>query len=95
MSYARPRSLNGELCEGATDGTWKKILGPDRGGPEMAWGADAGGIDTINRSIRRELFPAHFGIADSPIKRMPDNGRPVHTPLTNADVAPDLARYLY
>jgi hypothetical protein len=68
MSYAPNRPLAGELNEGLTDGTYKKI-NTDRGAA----------VDPTTYGMRQDLNDVWFGIHETPVKRRPD-GPAVRTP---------------
>lgn len=69
MAYPPSRSASAELREGATDGKYRKVNGPDRGGVE----------EMTTLFEREDLNPQWYGIAEKQVKRMPD-GRSVTTP---------------
>ncbi|MGW3153670.1 hypothetical protein [Streptomyces sp. NPDC001089] len=68
MSYAPRRPLGGELAEGLTDGTYKKI-NTDRGGD----------VDPTTYGVRQDLNDVWYGLHETPVKRRPD-GIAVRTP---------------
>lgn len=68
MSYAAPRGMTGELLEGITDGSSKKVV-RDRGGV----------IDQATLNARRDLYDTWYGIHEDPLKVDPF-GRIVRTP---------------
>ena len=68
MSYAPNRTLGGELDEGLTDGTYKKI-NRDRGGV----------VDPATYGARQDLSDIWYGIHETPVKRRPD-GPATRTP---------------
>lgn len=68
MSYAASRNMTGELFEGLTDGSSKKVV-RDRGGV----------VDQATINVRRDLFDTWYGIHEDPLKVDPF-GRVVHTP---------------
>ncbi|MFC4498574.1 MULTISPECIES: hypothetical protein [Streptomyces] len=78
MSYANQRSLTGEVNEGLTDGTYKKVV-RDRGGEVEATTYDA----------RRDLDDVWYGIHEAQTKATPD-GRAVSTPNYVPTPAPHL-----
>ncbi|WP_369042187.1 hypothetical protein [Streptomyces sp. Midd1] len=61
MSYAPHRPMAGELDEGLTDGTYKKI-NRDRGGS----------VDPATYNARQDLADIWYGIHETPVKRRPD-----------------------
>lgn len=61
MSYAASRPLAGELVEGMTDGTYKKI-NTDRGGV----------VDPATYAVRQDLNDLWYGVHETPVKRRPD-----------------------
>lgn len=61
MSYAPGRPLAGELDEGLTDGTYKKI-NRDRGGA----------VDPATYRARTSLNDVWYGIHETPVKERPD-----------------------
>ncbi|MEV6310034.1 hypothetical protein AB0M10_15715 [Streptomyces sp. NPDC051840] len=68
MSYAPNRSLTGEINEGLTDGSYKKVV-RDRGGQ----------VDPATNAAREDLNDLWYGIHETPYKAAP-GGRVVSTP---------------
>lgn len=68
MSYAPSRSLTGELNEGLTDQSYKKI-NRDRGGS----------VDPATYAARTPLADIWYGLHETPVKQRPD-GRAARTP---------------
>ena len=68
MAYASPRSANAELCEGSTDGKYRKIV-MDRGGV----------VEDTTYRARCDLTDGWYGIHEAPSKMTPDGMR-VRTP---------------
>jgi hypothetical protein len=68
MSYPAFRSMNGELDQGATEGTYKTVI-RNRGGV----------VEGLTQESRQQLSDVWFGIHEAPLKRRPD-GPLVHTP---------------
>jgi hypothetical protein len=68
MSYASSRSLTGELNEGLTDQSFKKI-NRDRGGV----------VDPATYAARADLNDTWYGLHEKPLKHRPD-GPAVRTP---------------
>jgi hypothetical protein len=68
MSYAPNRQLAGELNEGLTDGTYKKV-NTDRGGR----------VESTTYAVRRDLADLWYGVHETPVKERPD-GVTVRTP---------------
>lgn len=61
MAYARPRSMNADLNEGATDGRYKKIV------------ADRGGVpESGTYEMRSSLNDTWYGIHETKVKMAPD-----------------------
>lgn len=79
MSYAPQRALSGDLNEGLTDGSYKKVV-RDRGGQ----------VEATTQAVRSDLSDIWFGIHEDPVKHRPDGGA-VSTPNF---VATPLPRYL-
>ena len=69
MAYAPSRSMNADLNEGATDGSYKKVIN-NRGG----FGINGAPVDA-----RDDLNDRWFGIHETPYKHRPD-GHIVATP---------------
>lgn len=67
MAYPISRSMNADLAEGATDGSYKKVV-RDRGQAE----------ETTLRQ-RADLYDVWYGIHETPIKTLGD-GRETLTP---------------
>ncbi|MGW3860254.1 hypothetical protein ACWEDZ_02050 [Streptomyces sp. NPDC005047] len=68
MSYATPRSMTGDLNDGLTDGTYKKVS-TDRGG----------GVDPATYGVRQDLNDLWYGVHEAAVKRRPE-GLAVRTP---------------
>jgi hypothetical protein len=68
MATARPRSVNAELNEGATDGKYKKVI-TNRGGV----------VEGTTYDDRMDLADVWHGIHEAPVKVRPD-GRSCSTP---------------
>ena len=64
MAENMSRSMNAELAEGATDGKYHKIGGPDKAGP----------IDPATAANRSHLDPSLYGPVnlEAPVKILPD-----------------------
>ncbi|NIY68012.1 hypothetical protein SMALB_6090 [Streptomyces malaysiensis] len=60
--------MTGEINEGITDGTYKKVV-RDRGGL----------VEATTYAARRDLDDHWFGIHEAAVKQLPD-GRPARTP---------------
>ncbi len=77
MAYASPRSANAELCEGSTDGKYRKIV-MDRGGV----------VEDTTYRARCDLTDGWYGLHEAAVKVTPDN-KLVHTmdyvPTAHAD----------
>lgn len=67
MATAPERSMNAEMAEGSTDGSYKKLL------------QNVGNVGRDARTDRRDLNDIWFGIHESPTKVTPD-GKVVRTP---------------
>lgn len=61
MTYGPTRSVNAELHEGLTDGSYKKVIQSRGGFPEAA-----------THNARRDLDDRYFGIHETPLKTSPD-----------------------
>lgn len=61
MAYAPQRSMNGELAEGMTEGTYKRH-NPNRGGF----------VEHTTAEVRRDLSPINYSINETPYKVPPD-----------------------
>ncbi|MFD9815088.1 hypothetical protein [Streptomyces sp. NPDC059080] len=77
MSYAPQRALSGDLCEGLTDGAYKKVV-TDRGGQ----------VEATTYAVRSDLDDRWYGIHEDPVKHRPDSGGAVTTPNFVATPAP-------
>ena len=64
MAENMSRSMNAELAEGATDGKYKKINGPDKAGP----------VDPATAANKAHLDPGLYGNVnvEAPVKILPD-----------------------
>lgn len=61
MAYAPERSRNGNLADGMTDGSYKK-LNPDRGGF----------VESTTQDARAILNPTTYAYQETPYKEQPD-----------------------
>lgn len=64
MAENMSRSMNDDLAEGATDGKYKKVRGPDRGGD----------IDPVNAGNKSHLDSIYYGNTNVEVARkiLPD-----------------------
>lgn len=70
MGYAPQRSMSGNLQEGATDGTYKKII-RERGGF----------VENTTWEARKDLADVWYGMYEAPVKTN-SSGQEVVTPNT-------------
>jgi|HubBroStandDraft_6_1064221.scaffolds.fasta_scaffold284626_2 hypothetical protein len=81
MAYPRARSVNAELEQGMADGAHKQVI-TDRGGE----------VETGFWDERENLSVKRFGIAEAPVKTLPD-GRRVRTAMTIQTRNPETLGY--
>ena len=68
MAYATPRSCNGDLELGMTDGSYRRIV-KDRGGV----------VESTTWEARANLHDAYHGLHEAPTMHTPD-GAHTHSP---------------
>jgi hypothetical protein len=82
MAYPpRTRSLSAEVEQGMADGAYKQVI-TDRGGE----------VETGFWEHRKDLSAKRYGIAEAPVKTLPD-GREVRTAMTIETRDPEALGY--
>lgn len=62
MAYPLSRSMTGDLREGMTDGTYKKVNSRERGGD----------VERTTQSSREDLPDVYYGFHEAQFKEFPD-----------------------
>lgn len=82
MAYPRARSVNAELHEGMTDGSFKKVIQNRGGEPEELTGL-----------TRAQLSVKGYGIVEAQRKWLPDGSDDCNTPYTTPTRDPEALGY--